>query len=94
MPASCVLASLKPSTYRGVRLRLSFAAVLLAEHFEHPYRVKRNERAWKEHHRQCSPEERRVSARRGWAGENIAPTLGSNPGHPLRERDKQAWKDH
>jgi hypothetical protein len=42
--ASSVLASLKDSTYRSVRLIFSLAAAL--------------------------PVERRVSARRGWAGEN------------------------
>jgi hypothetical protein len=34
--ASFVLASLRGSTYRGVRLATSLAAALLDGHFEHP----------------------------------------------------------
>jgi hypothetical protein len=36
MSASFVLASLRDSTYRSVRLASSLAAVLLDGHFEHP----------------------------------------------------------
>jgi hypothetical protein len=35
-PASIVLASLRGSTYRSVRLASSLAAALLNGHFEHP----------------------------------------------------------
>jgi hypothetical protein len=34
--ASCVLASLRGSTYQSVRLASSLAAALLDGHFEHP----------------------------------------------------------
>jgi len=45
MSASCVLASLKVSTYsRTVRLDRSLAAALLNGHFEHPAFVMGDER--------------------------------------------------
>jgi hypothetical protein len=41
----------------------------------------------------CSPEDRRASARRGWAGENVARSGRSITPHP-RKDIRQAWRGH